>query len=92
MNEQTGEKSKHTLTVAARTHAEIGGVTQVVSFDEETVTLVTDCGELTIEGHTLHIGTLNIERGCVVVDGHINAMIYADATPPRKGLKARFFG
>ena len=90
MNVQTNETGKHTLTLSARTHIEIGGVTDVVSFDEETVTLVTDCGELTIEGASLHIGTLNIERGCVVVDGRVNALIYTENTPRKK--RARLFG
>ena len=90
MNVQPNEKSKHTVTAAARTHVEIGGVTEVVSFDEETVTLVTDCGELTVEGTSLHIGTLNIERGCVVVDGRVNALIYTENTPRKK--RARLFG
>jgi len=90
MNVQTNETGKHTLTLSARTRLEIGGVTDVVSFDEETVTLVTDCGELTVEGTSLHIGTLNIERGCVVVDGRVNALIYTEDTPRKK--RARLFG
>ena len=90
MNVQPTEKSKHTLTAAARTHVEIGGVTEVVSFDEETVTLVTDCGELTVEGTSLHIGTLNIERGCVVIDGRVDAFIYSDASARKS--KRRLFG
>lgn len=89
MNVQQNEKSKHTLALSARTHAEIGGVTEVVSFDEETVTLVTDCGELTVEGTSLHIGTLNLERGCVIIDGRVNALVYTEAA--RKG-KRRLFG
>ncbi len=90
MNVQQNEKSKHTVTAAARTHVEIGGVTDVIGFDEETVTLVTDCGELTVEGTSLHIGTLNIERGCVVIDGRVNAFVYSDAAA-RRG-KRRLFG
>lgn len=91
MNVQPNEASKHTLTLSARSHIEIGGVTDVVSFDEETVTLVTDCGELTVEGTSLHIGTLNIERGCVVIDGRVSALVYTDAAT-RKGKKTRLFG
>lgn len=90
MNVQPTEKSKHTVTAAARTHVEIGGVTEVVSFDEATVTLVTDCGELTVEGSSLRIGTLNIERGCVVVDGRVDALIYSDAAARKS--KRRLFG
>ena len=90
MNVQQTETSKHTLALCARTHMEIDGVTEVVSFDEETVTLVTDCGGLTVEGTSLHIGALNIERGHVTVDGRVNALIYTETTSRKK--RARLFG
>lgn len=83
---------KHTLTLGQRAHAEITGVTEVESFDEQTVVLRTDCGELTVEGEALHIGTLDIARGVVMVDGRVDGVYYSDATPRRGGLRGRLFG
>ena len=93
MVEKSGESTKkHTLSVGARTHAEIGGVSEVESFDEESVVLVTDCGMLTLEGEGLRIGTLDITRGVVEVSGKISGMYYSEGAPARRGLRARFFG
>lgn len=85
-------ESAHRLTVAARERAEIAGVTEVESFDENTVVLTTVCGELTVEGEGLHVSTLDIARGAVVVEGKINGMSYSSTAPRPKGLRARLFG
>ena len=92
MSEKGVEEKKHTLKMAARAHVEICGVLRVDSFDEQSVILLTDCGEMTLEGEELHIGTLDIERGVVSVDGQIGMISYADAVPSRRGFKGRFFG
>ncbi len=81
---------KHMLSLADRAHAEISGVTEVCSFDEETVVLDTVCGELTLEGTGLRVGALDLVRGVVVVDGSVTAFYYADTRETRK--KGRFTG
>lgn len=92
------EKSKvappeHRLQLNARAHADITGVRRVISFDEEGVQLVTDCGELAIEGTELKVGTLDTQRGIVAVDGHICGMYYSDDAPrKRRGLFGRSRG
>lgn len=93
MAEKTGAEGKrHALTLSVREHAVIEGVTEVESFDEQSVILVTDCGELTLEGEGLHVGTLDISRGVVEVQGRICAVLYSDAAPVKRGLRARLFG
>ena len=93
MVEQAVEKAKkHTLVLDERTRAEIGGVSEVESFDDQSVVLVTVCGGLTIEGEGLRIGTLDIARGVVEVSGKIAAIFYNDQAPARRGFRARFFG
>lgn len=89
------EKSKtpspeHQLHMNARAHADITGVRQVVSFDENNVQLITECGEMTLEGSDLKVGTLDTQRGVVSVDGRVNGIYYADDTPRRRrGLFGR---
>ena len=93
MVEKSGETAKkHTLSIGTRTHAEIAGVSDVESFDENTVILTTDCGRLTLEGEGLHIGTLDIARGVVEVSGRISAVYYSDQAPARRGIRAKLFG
>lgn len=87
-----GKENTHSVKLAARRKTEIGGVEEVESFDEGCVVLHTSCGEMTIEGEGLHVGTLDMERGVVVVDGKVNGIYYTDGAPPKRGLRARFFG
>ncbi len=89
---ETENQKKHTLVIGARESAEIGGVCEVESFDEQAVVLKTDCGELTLEGEGLHVGTLDIARGIVAVSGQINALYYSNGAPQRRGLRSRLFG
>ena len=87
----TAEEKKHTLSLTARAGASLTGVCDVQSFDDRLVILKTDCGELTVEGEELRVGTLDTERGVVELTGRICALYYSDAAPAKKGLRARFF-
>ena len=92
MIEKSGETAKkHTLSASARAHAEIAGVGEVESFDENTVILLTDCGRMTVEGEGLRVGTLDIARGVVVLDGRIDAVYYSDQMPTRRGWRTKLF-
>ena len=92
MEKGNEQEKKHALSMGARGHISISGVTEVESFDEQTVELITNCGALTLEGEGLHIGTLDIARGVVEVDGRINGLYYSDSAPVRRGFRARLFG
>ena len=92
MEKGNEQEKKHALSMGVRRHISISGVTEVESFDEQTVILSTDCGEMTLEGEGLHIGTLDIARGVVEVDGKINGLYYSDSAPVRRGLRAKLFG
>lgn len=77
-------ENRHTLTVS--------GVEDIDSFDEETVVLLTDMGELTVKGESLHINKLNVDTGELHVEGDIHSMIYTNDEPRRGGgLFARLF-
>ena len=79
----------HKLHVEGRTRAEIFGVSDVSSFDETAVVLRTVSGELTVEGEGLHVSTLDMTRGAVVIDGTVNAFYYETESPARRGLFGR---
>ena len=92
MAERSSEpEKKHALSLLARKAVSISGVTEVESFDDRTVQLVTDCGELTLEGEGLQMGTLDIATGRVEVQGSISGLYYSDGSAAKKGRR-RLFG
>lgn len=81
----------HTLSLDNRRRLRVSGVTEVESFDEQTVVLHTSCGILLVRGQGLHMQTLSIDGGQVAVDGTIISMVYEE---PQKsgGFFSRLFG
>ena len=82
----------HSLSMRDRRQLEMRGITDVVSFDEETAELTTECGNLSIEGTGLHVKVLNLSEGIVTFDGTVNALIYTDRPHPEKKEKSGWFG
>ena len=85
------DRGAHRVSMQARANAEIRGVTEVVSFDEQIVSLETVCGGMTVSGDGLHISVLNVEEGLVALDGKIDSIEYED-TVASEGGKKRLFG
>lgn len=80
------------VTLTDRRKIELTGIRSVASFDEYEVCLAVDCGKLTVEGEGLSISVLDLDRGVVVAEGLITAVIYSDSKiEPRKGLISRLF-
>ena len=92
MNGQT-DKKYHEINVKMRKEMTVCGVLEVESFDENTVILHTSCGDMTVEGRELKVGTLDVERGLVSLGGHIDAVLYSIDDGEKKrtffGRKAR---
>ena len=88
MAEQRMELS-HKLTLNERSKLTLTGVTEVVSFEENTVILKTALGTLIIQGRQLQLKTLSLEGGQVAVEGHITALIYEE--PRAGGWLSRLF-
>ena len=86
-----GKQTAHQITLHARESMEVRGVTEVISFDEESVILRTLCGNLSVEGASLHIHVLSIEDGIVTLDGKVDSINYEDITDSEPG-KGGFFG
>lgn len=66
----------HKLTLDQRNKLTMTGVTEVVSFDENTVILNTSLGTLVLQGSALQLKQLSLEGGQVAVDGTIDALHY----------------
>ena len=81
---------RNDIAIRSRKHIDVTGVKEVLSFDESSVSMVTVCGEMNVEGESLKIGTLDTDSGIVSVDGKISAEIYYDE--PQRTEKKKLFG
>ena len=93
MNEQSTIQTRtaHNVIMENRRIMSLSGVRDVDSFDEQTIVVITELGELTIKGVKLHISRLDQETGEMTLDGEINELIYTDAVDEPKGFFARLF-
>ena len=57
----------HNLILEDRRTLTVSGVSDVDSFDEQTVVVFTDMGELTVRGTDLHINRLSVEVGLSLI-------------------------
>ncbi len=72
------------ITIDRREKAVLTGVTDVERFDENEVVLQTQGGRLVLTGSNLHVSSLQLEEGRLLVDGSIDGVVY-DGGPRRKG-------
>ena len=81
----------HRLTLDDRRRLSLTGVTEVDSFDENTVRLRTNRGPVTVRGEDLQLRSLSPEDGQVRVDGTVSAVVYEQARP-EGGFLRRLLG
>ena len=68
----------HNIIMENRKKLTVSGVTDVDRFDENTVLLYTNMGELTVKGNDLHVNELSVTDGELNIEGEIDAVIYGD--------------
>lgn len=85
--------AEHGFVVRQRAHVEIRGMTEVISFDENSVLLSTTGGTMCVEGRELKVNVLDVKEGNVSVDGHIDSIYYSDTEPDDRshGFLGRLF-
>lgn len=74
-----------------RSELSVSGVTDMDSFDENTVIAYTDLGELTITGSEIHIEKLNIDTGELIITGRISSLTYLDQAPKSTSFFSKVF-
>lgn len=77
-------KDEHSFTLTGRKQMLILGVLSVLSFDESNVVLVTSCGEMEIDGNSLVVDSLDVQKGVVSVAGEVCGINYLNDKPKRK--------
>ena len=83
------QREKNEIVMVGRRALSVGGVEEVINFDEECVRLKSVDGEMIVEGEGIKIDTLDTDRGVVKLNGRINGIYYAsEPDTSKKG----FFG
>ena len=83
------EMGESNVTLKNRRLLKMDGVSEVLSFDEDFVSVATALGKVEIEGKGLKIVQMSAESGDFTLEGRIDGLYY-DAMPgEKKGLFAR---
>lgn len=89
--EKKSAKLSHNLILKERKSLNISGVLDVDSFDDNTVIVYTDLGELTIKGSNLHISKISLDSGDLELDGDVYSLEYAEDKSAEKSFFSRLF-
>lgn len=66
------------LILENRNKLSLSAVLDVINFDDETIILNTDLGNLTIKGNNLHILSFDTATGEITAEGEFIAMVYTN--------------
>lgn len=79
----------HNVIMEKRAKLNMSGVSEVVSFDDETVVLKTDMGLLTVKGTKLNIGGFSAASGELNMTGSVYALVYTGEEAAKGGVLKR---
>jgi sporulation protein YabP len=86
------EGGTHSFRLEKREKIYMTGVRDIISFNEQLIEAMTDCGLVVISGEGLHISRLTTEKGDVDIDGRIDSITYENDGTTRSGIWGRLFG
>ncbi len=89
--EKRTSKIPHNIIMEDRKSLSISGVVDVDSFDEQTVVLFTDLGELCIRGSNLHINKISVETGELTMEGNISSLAYTEQMKKSGSMLSKLF-
>lgn len=68
----------HKISVIDRRTAELTGINDVISFDDNSITAHSALGDMIIEGEELKIDNFSSEKGLLTVIGKMNGIYYLE--------------
>lgn len=83
---QIQETKSSTVKLFNRQLLEIDGVSGVLSFEKDFLSIRTSSGDLDVEGNNLVIEDLSKTTSKIIVKGEINAILYHLDSKKKKGL------
>ncbi len=81
----------HSVHIEGRELMSISGVKDVDCFNDTEIELLTDAGQMRIEGNSLHMTKLSLDDGQVIIEGEIIALEYSESEAQRGSLFSRMF-
>lgn len=81
---ETTEMKNAEITLWERKRLLLENIEDVISFDDLSIYLITKFGNLLIEGSELHITTLDVQSGEMMVEGLICSILYNDKDSKKK--------
>ncbi len=87
--EDKTKKVPHTLYLDSRKKLSLSGVTEIGSYDEDSISVFTDFGEITVTGENIRVTVMNTETGEVSAEGKIDSVKYSERTAKKTGLMSR---
>lgn len=81
----------HSVIIDSRKKLNISGVRDVESFDDETITLKTAMGDMTVKGENLKIISFNTETSDLLAEGKIHAVVYMSDAKKSQSIISRIF-
>lgn len=81
----------HTLFMENRKRMTFTGVKEILSFDDECVSLITVMGKAVIRGKGIRIENFGTESGDMEIEGKIDALVYLNESSSKGGVLGRLF-
>lgn len=70
------ENGKSYLTLENRKKMTLNGVSEIISFNEDQILLITVLGNMDIRGEELKMTKLDVQNGDVAITGKIHYLVY----------------
>jgi len=80
-------RQNHSITIDNRGKAHATGISEVTSYDAQSIIAVSSSGDLIVQGRQLHISSFDQNSGKLSIDGTIDTLQYTD----RKNKNESFF-
>lgn len=71
-------ETNNNIIIKNRSHIEIGGVQDVISYDQERIVLALDDSELLMQGSNFYIKKIDVENKTATVTGYICSLSFSD--------------
>lgn len=82
---------EQSISLYDRKSITITGVKDVLSFDEESVNLITELGNLVLKGEKIKISGFDVATSVLEASGIFNAMVYLNDKNSREGFFKRLW-
>ncbi len=81
----------HTIIMEDRKKISLTGIKDILSFDDETVSVISVMGKAVIRGKEIKIESFNVENGDMVIEGRFDALVYLNDSSAKGSVIRRLF-